>query len=158
MPPSPNPPVDRSKAPMRALMFGNFVVATGVMVVPGMLDRLARDLAISVPTAGHLLSLAAVALCLGAPLFAAFTSRIDRRRLLTASLLAVAVGHIACALAPNHAVLSILRPLAVLGAAQYRGWSLTRANESRNNPRSVRDNPGAYRSSYYIPGRTLRGK
>ncbi len=117
MPPSPNPPIDRSKAPMRALMFGNFVVATGVMVVPGMLDRLARDLAISVPTAGHLLSLAAVALCLGAPLFAAFTSRIDRRRLLTASLLAVAVGHIACALAPNHAVLSILRPLAVLGAA-----------------------------------------
>jgi hypothetical protein len=48
--------------------------------------------------------------------------------------------------------------LALLGAAQYRGWSLTRANESRNNPRSVRDNPGAYRSSYYIPGRTLRGK
>ncbi|WP_411281132.1 hypothetical protein [Gemmatimonas sp.] len=48
--------------------------------------------------------------------------------------------------------------LAFLGAAQYRGWSLTRANVSRNNPRSVRDNPGAYRSSYYIPGRTLRGK
>ena len=47
---------------------------------------------------------------------------------------------------------------ALLGTAQYRGWSLTRANESRNNPRSVRDNPGAYRSSYYIPGRTLRGK
>lgn len=117
MPPSPTPPIDRSKAPIRALMFGNFVVATGVMVVPGMLDRLAQDLQISVPTAGHLLSLAAVALCLGAPLFAAFTSRIDRRRLLTASLLAVSVGHIACALAPNHAVLSVLRPLAVLGAA-----------------------------------------
>ena len=117
MPASPPPPIDRSKAPMRALMFGNFVVATGVMVVPGMLDRLAQDLQISVPTAGHLLSLAAVALCLGAPLFAAFTSRIDRRRLLTASLLAVSVGHIACALAPNHAVLSVLRPLAVLGAA-----------------------------------------
>lgn len=117
MPASPTPPIDRSKAPMRALMFGNFVVATGVMVVPGMLDRLAQDLQISVPTAGHLLSLAAVALCLGAPLFAAFTSRIDRRRLLTASLLAVSVGHIACALAPNHAVLSVLRPLAVLGAA-----------------------------------------
>lgn len=105
--------------PMLALMFGNFVVATGVMVVPGMLDRLASDLDISVPTAGHLLSLAAVALCLGAPLFAAFTSRIDRRRLLTLALLSVAVGHVACALAPNHAVLSVLRPLAVLGAAVY---------------------------------------
>jgi hypothetical protein len=48
--------------------------------------------------------------------------------------------------------------LALLGMAQYHGWTLTRANETRNDPRSVRDNPGAYRSSYYIPGRTLRGK
>jgi len=48
--------------------------------------------------------------------------------------------------------------LMALGTAQYRGCTLTRANETRNNPRSIRDNPGAYRSSYYIPGRTLRGK
>lgn len=48
--------------------------------------------------------------------------------------------------------------LALLGTAQYRGWSLTRASESRTNPRSVRDNPGAYRPTYFIPGRTLRGK
>ncbi len=48
--------------------------------------------------------------------------------------------------------------IVLLGAAQYRGWSFTRTDESRNNPRSVRDNPGAYRPSYYIPGRTLRGK
>ena len=108
---------DPSLAPMRALMFGNFVVATGVMVVPGMLDRLAQDLHISVPTAGHLLSLAALAMCLGAPLFAAFTSRVDRRWLLTLALVSLGLGHIACALAPNHAVLTFLRPLAVLGAA-----------------------------------------
>lgn len=48
--------------------------------------------------------------------------------------------------------------IVLLGAAQYGGWSFTRTDESRNNPRSVRDNPGAYRPSYYIPGRTLRGK
>ena len=35
--------------------------------------------------------------------------------------------------------------LALLGTAQYRGWSLTRASES-------------YRPTYFIPGRTLRGK
>lgn len=48
--------------------------------------------------------------------------------------------------------------LLLLGVAQYRGWTLTSVNESKTNPRSVRDNPGAYRSSYYVPGRTLRGK
>ena len=105
------------RGPLGALMFGNFVVACGVMVMPGMLDRLAQDLQVSVPTAGQLISLAALAMCLGAPLFAAFTSRVDRRLLLTLSLLAVAVGHVACALAPGYAVLAAIRPLSVLGAA-----------------------------------------
>ena len=105
------------RGPLGALMFGNFVVACGVMVMPGMLDRLAQDLQVSVPTAGQLLSLAALAMCLGAPLFAAFTSRVDRRLLLTTSLLAVAVGHVACALAPDYPVLAVLRPFSVLGAA-----------------------------------------
>lgn len=45
------------------------------------------------------------------------------------------------------------------GAAQYRGWSLLRTNEVRNVPRTVRDNPGAYRPLYSgSTGRYLRGK
>ena len=35
-----------------------------------------------------------------------------------------------------------------LGVAQYRGWSLASVNEVKNVPRSVRDNPGSYRSVY----------
>jgi len=35
-----------------------------------------------------------------------------------------------------------------LGIAQYRGWSLASVNEVKNVPRSVRDNPGSYRSVY----------
>lgn len=104
---------------MRTLLFGNFVVACAVMVVPGMLDRLAEDLGVSVPTAGQLLSLAALALCLGAPLLAALTTHVDRRALLLTSLLAVAIGHVACALAPDYAWLALLRPLSVLGAAVF---------------------------------------
>lgn len=48
--------------------------------------------------------------------------------------------------------------LMALGTAQWRGWSLTSATMGKTNPRSVRDNPGSYRSPYFIPGRTLRGK
>jgi threonine/homoserine/homoserine lactone efflux protein len=48
--------------------------------------------------------------------------------------------------------------LMLLGVTQWRGWSLTSATSSQTNPRSVRANPGAYRSLYYIPGRTMRGK
>jgi len=48
--------------------------------------------------------------------------------------------------------------LLLLGTAQYRGWSLSSTKSAKANPNSVRANPGAYRSPYYIPGRTLRGK
>lgn len=42
--------------------------------------------------------------------------------------------------------------LLLLGTAEYRGWSLTSYDEVKGVPKSVRDNPGSYRSSY---GRTL---
>jgi hypothetical protein len=48
--------------------------------------------------------------------------------------------------------------LATLGYAQYTGWSFSTVNETRTDPRSVRNNPGSYRSTYYVPGRVLRGK
>jgi len=35
-----------------------------------------------------------------------------------------------------------------LSVAEYQGWSLARINEVKNVPRSVRDNPGSYRSVY----------
>lgn len=38
--------------------------------------------------------------------------------------------------------------LAFAGTAEYRGWSFTRLNQVKNVPRSVRDNPGSYRSIY----------
>ena len=41
-----------------------------------------------------------------------------------------------------------LAVLAVVSAAEYRGWSLSSINEIKNVPKSVRDNPGSYRSVY----------
>jgi len=38
--------------------------------------------------------------------------------------------------------------LSVLSVAEYGGWSLASVNELKNVPRSVRDNPGSYRSIY----------
>ena len=48
--------------------------------------------------------------------------------------------------------------LATVGAAELRGWTLLRANEVRNVPRSVRENPGAYRTIYRGGGRYMGGK
>ena len=51
--------------------------------------------------------------------------------------------------------------LALLGAttlAEYRGWSLTSVNEMKDVPKSVRDNPGAYRAHYAFYPRYFGGK
>ncbi|MDB4950179.1 MAG: hypothetical protein JWM27_2828 [Gemmatimonadetes bacterium] len=49
--------------------------------------------------------------------------------------------------------------LGLLGAAQYRGWGFEAADEAKDVPRSVRNNPGAYRPHYYYgSGRYLHGK
>ena len=51
--------------------------------------------------------------------------------------------------------------LALLGAttlAEYRGWSLTSVNEMKDVPKSVCDNPGAYRAHYMFYPRHIGGK
>jgi hypothetical protein len=48
--------------------------------------------------------------------------------------------------------------LGLVGLAEYRGWSLLSVNEVKNVPKSVRDNPGAYRSHYVFFPRVFRGK
>ena len=38
--------------------------------------------------------------------------------------------------------------LGLLAVGEYRGWSLATVNAVKNVPKSVRDNPGSYRSVY----------
>jgi hypothetical protein len=48
--------------------------------------------------------------------------------------------------------------LGLTGVAEYRGWSFSRINQTRVLPKSIRDNPGAYRSSYGGYSRYIGGK
>jgi predicted MFS family arabinose efflux permease len=102
-----------------ALMVGNFVIGTGVMVVPGTLNDISQSLGVSIPQAGQLITAAAIMMGLGAPLFASLVAGWDRRRLLTLSLIWYGVLLLACALAPNYAALLPLRVLAVIAPAIF---------------------------------------
>lgn len=42
--------------------------------------------------------------------------------------------------------------------AEYRGWGLNRVNQIKDVPKTVRDNPGAYRSHYGFYPRYVGGK
>lgn len=102
-----------------ALGFGNFVIGTGTLIVPGMLPQLADGLGVSLPLAGQLVTAFAAAVCLGAPLLAGPTSRYDRRSLLTATLLVFALGHAAAALVASFVPMLAVRVASAAGAALF---------------------------------------
>lgn len=113
--------VDRSPLPpvLWALMVGNFVIGTGVMVVPGTLTDISQSLGVSIPKAGQLITAAAILMGVGAPLFASLVAGWDRRRLLALSLVWYGLLTLACALAPSYPVLLVLRVLAVVSPAIF---------------------------------------
>jgi DHA1 family inner membrane transport protein len=111
--PLPDSPQHRRFAPT-ALMFGNLVTGCSVLAPAGMLIELSSDLGVTVHAAGLLITFGAVVLCIGSPLTAWLTSRIERRTLLTSTLAVLALGNIASAFAPDYASLLIIR-LIMLG-------------------------------------------
>ena len=108
-------PFARAYAPS-SLLLGNFVVGTSVLAPTGMLNELSAGFAITIREASLLITFGAVVMCVGSPLLAWWTSRIDRRALLAGSLALIAIGHLASAYAPSFAALLGLR-LALLAAA-----------------------------------------
>ncbi len=102
-----------------ALLFGNFVIGTGVMIVPGTLSVISQSLHVPVATAGQLISAGALLMCIGAPLFASIVAGWDRRRLLALSMLWYAVLHALCALMPDFSSLLIVRVLTMISPAIF---------------------------------------
>ena len=101
------------------LLFGNFVIGTGVMVVPGTLNEISSSLQVSVATAGQLISAGALLMCLGAPLLAALVAGWDRRRLLALSMVWYGALHLACTAAPGFSALLPLRVLTMFSPAIF---------------------------------------
>jgi DHA1 family inner membrane transport protein len=116
-PPSDNP-IHRRFAPT-ALMFGNIVTGSSILAPAGMLIELSSDLGVSVHTAGLLVTFGAVVLCIGSPLTAWLTSRIERRVLLTVTLAVLALGNAASAFAPGYTSLLIIRLVMLAIGALY---------------------------------------
>src|ERR1700687_929884 len=117
-----NPPGDshvhRRFAPT-ALMLGNIVTGCSVLAPAGMLGDLSSGLGVTIRDAGLLITFGAIILCIGSPLTAWLTSRIERRRLLTATLAVLAVTNAASALAPDYISLLVIRLIMLAVGALY---------------------------------------
>jgi DHA1 family inner membrane transport protein len=108
----------RSFAPT-ALMLGNFITGTSVLAPAGMLNELSAGLGVTIRDAGLLVTFGAVVLCIGSPLTAWLTGRIERRRLLTATLAVLALANAASAFAPDYFILLVIRLIMLAIGALY---------------------------------------
>src|SRR4051794_27494446 len=98
--------LNRRYAPT-ALMLGNIITGCSVLAPAGMLSELSSGLGVSIRDAGLLITFGAIVLCIGSPVTAWLTSRIERRTLLTATLGIPAPTNPASAFAPDYTSLLV---------------------------------------------------
>src|ERR1700712_5089653 len=104
-----------------ALALGGFGIGTTEFATMGVLPEISDDLHASIPSAGHLISLYALGVVVGAPLLAVLGARLPRKRLLIALMVAFVVGNLASALAPHFGVRAVARFVSGLPHGAYFG-------------------------------------
>lgn len=102
-----------------ALMLGNIVTGCSVLAPAGMLPELSAGLGISIHAAGLLITFGAITLCIGSPLTAWLTSRMERRTLLATTLAVLALGNLASAFASDYTSLLVIRLVMLAVGALY---------------------------------------
>ncbi|HEY6382315.1 MAG TPA: MFS transporter, partial [Pseudolabrys sp.] len=105
--------------PRIVLMLGNVVVGMTILGPAGMLTELATGLGVGIHDTGLLVTYGAVVLCIGSPLMAWLTTRIDRRLLLVVTLAVLAIGQGTSALTSNYSVILVLRVVMLAIGALY---------------------------------------
>jgi DHA1 family inner membrane transport protein len=127
------PPVEtpgtRGIVPILALTMCALAIGTAEFVIAGLLPDIARDLDVSIPAAGQLVTAYAVGVVLGAPLMAIATSRMPRKRVLLLMLGIFIAGNVCSAVAPGYPLLLVARILAAFAHGSLFGVGAVVATE-----------------------------
>ena len=111
--------VPRSMGRLYWLALGTFAIGTeGFMIAP-LLPDLARDLSVSLVSAGQLVTVFALTYALSSPALTALTGDMDRRQLLIASMLAFAAANFVAWSAHTYPALLGARILLAVAAGLY---------------------------------------
>ncbi|QAY86985.1 MFS transporter [Pseudomonas arsenicoxydans] len=108
-----------SNRPLYWLALGTFAVGTESFMIAGLLPGMAKDLDVSVATAGQLVTVFALAYALSSPVLAALTGNLNRRRLLIGAMAIFAVANLLAFTASGYWSLMAARLVLALAAAVY---------------------------------------
>jgi DHA1 family inner membrane transport protein len=107
--------------PLLALAISAFAIGTTEFVIMGLLPEVARDLAVSIPSAGLLVSGYALGVAVGAPLLAVVTSKMPRKLALQLLMGVFIVGNTLCAIASSYSLLMIARVVTSFAHGSFFG-------------------------------------
>ncbi len=108
-------------APLIALALSAFAIGTTEFVIMGLLPQVAQNLAVSIPTAGWLVSGYALGVFIGAPIMAIATQKLPPRNALLMLMGIFIVGNALCALAPGYGFLMAARIVTALCHGAFFG-------------------------------------
>jgi DHA1 family inner membrane transport protein len=108
-------------AALLALAIGAFGIGTTEFVIMGLLPEVAATYAVSIPSAGLLISGYALGVVVGAPLLTAAGSRWSRKALLVSLMGLFIAGNVLAALAPAYGLLMTGRIVAALSHGAFFG-------------------------------------
>ncbi len=112
MPRSADPDGRRLALATTALACGGFAIGTTEFVTMGLLPGIAHGVGVSIPVVGHVISMYALGVVVGAPLIAVVGARLPRRGLLLTLMTCFALANAGSALAPSYPTLTLARFLA----------------------------------------------
>ena len=108
------------KKSLIALAFGTLGLGIAEFVMMGILPDVAKNLHISIATAGHLISAYALGVCVGAPMLI-LARKFPLKRILMGLVAIVMIGNICASLAPNYWVMLVARFISGLPHGAYFG-------------------------------------
>jgi len=104
-----------------ALAVAAFAIGTTEFVVMGLLPDVARDLTVTIPSAGLLVTGYALGVVIGAPLLAIVTARLPRKPTLVGLMALFIAGNVLCALSPSYGLLMGARVVTAFCHAAFFG-------------------------------------
>ena len=107
--------------PVMALTMCAFAIGTAEFVIAGLLPDISRDLEVSIPAAGQLVTAYALGVVIGAPLLAVATARLPRKLVLLLMLCIFVLGNLLSAISPGYALLMISRVVAAFAHGSLFG-------------------------------------
>lgn len=94
-----------------ALTISAFAIGTTEFVIVGLVQTIAEQLSISLPSAGLLVSIYALGVAIGAPVLTALTGKLPRKQLLLALMVLFTIGNLLAWQAPGYMTLVVARLL-----------------------------------------------